>query len=98
MSVERVHFDVSPKIVPADREVEITIRPLHDAGFFKADTTYEVTYLPCEEFAQRSGWPEKNRPPVRIVDGALRVRQYFESEQEHVLLVEACRPREAAEQ
>jgi hypothetical protein len=88
MTADAVHFDVFPKVVAADSEAEITIRPEHDAGFFRADRVYEVTYFPCEEIARRSGWPAKNKPPARLTAGALMVRQFFEAEQEHLLLVE----------
>jgi len=52
-------------------------------------TEYEIRYYPCEEISLRSGWPQQNRPTVRRVNGALEVTQFFEGEQEHVLIVEA---------
>lgn len=82
------HFRVRPIIVPADAETEVIIEPLH--GHVRLDPTaaYEVRAYPCEEFAQRSGWPEKQPASACVVDGSLRVRCFFEGEQEHVLLVE----------
>ena len=82
-------YDVFPRVVPGDAEATITIRPLDEAGRFDTAARYEATYFPVEEFALKSGWPEKNQPPVRLAGGELRISQFFEGEQEHVLLVEA---------
>jgi len=101
MQPELVNFEVVPKIVRADGEAEIAIRPLYEHCRFRPDVTYEVSYYPCEGFAERTGWrngdPATQRPPTRIEDSVLRVRQYFEGEQEHVVRVQArsgdqCRP------
>jgi hypothetical protein len=82
-------FDVHPVVVAGDAEHEITIRPLFGHVALQDGVDYEVTYFPCEEFSQRSGWPGRNKPPVRRIGNALAVRQYFEAEQEHVLTLEA---------
>jgi len=89
MADESIKFDVSPKLVQADAVATITIRPIDHAGRFEESARYEVTYFPVEEFASRSGWPRKNKPDFRVVDGRMMITQYFEAEQEHVLLVEA---------
>ena len=89
MGNESLCCDVSPKVVPADARATITIRPLEGLARFDDTTGYEVTYFPMEEFSQKSGWPERNRPAFRLVNGALQITQFFEAEQEHVLLVEA---------
>lgn len=89
MADESTKFDVSPKLVQADTVATITIRPIDHAERFEESAQYEVTYFPVEEFASRSGWPRKNKPDFRVVDGRMMVTQYFEAEQEHVLLVEA---------
>jgi len=82
-------FEVTPKIVRADTEARIAIRPLFDHCRFKDNTQYEVTYYPCEEFSLKSGWPEKNKYIIEPSDGgALAVPCYFEAEQEHVLRVD----------
>lgn len=79
---------MTPKVVPADRESMIEIRPLFEHVRLRDEVEYTVTYLPTEEFAQRSGWPEGSKITLKPVEGVLRVPQYFEDEQEHVLLVE----------
>ena len=89
MSDDAIQFDVCPKVVPADAETTITVRPAGGAPPFGPADKYEVTYFPTEEFAQASGWPEKNKPAFRIEDGAMKITQFFEAEQEHVLLIEA---------
>ena len=89
MGDENTEYDVHPKVVPADAEATITIRPLGPAGGFDDSAGYEVTYFPVEEYARQSGWPAKDKPAFRIAGGALEVTQFFEAEQEHVLLVEA---------
>ncbi len=89
MRPEHRTFSVYPVVVRGDAETEITVRPLYDHVALRDDAEYEVTYYPCEEFSQRSGWPERNRPVVKRINGALRVRQYFEGEQEHVLHLDA---------
>lgn len=88
MRTENLDFEAVPKVVRADREATITIKPLFDHCRFDSGTEYEVSYFPTEEFAERSGWPERSKSTLRPADGVLRVRQYFEGEQEHVLLVE----------
>ncbi len=85
---ETIAYELTPQIVLADRQTDITIRPIFDHLRFKIDSRYEVTYFPCEQFAEKSGWPGKNTPPGRVIDGNLQVTQFFESEQEHILRVD----------
>lgn len=89
MRPEHRTFSVHPVVVPGDAETEITIRPLFGHVALKDGVDYEVTYYPCEEYSQRSGWPDRNRPALRRVGDGLTLRQYFEAEQEHVLVLEA---------
>ncbi|HOV74050.1 MAG TPA: hypothetical protein P5318_07280 [Candidatus Hydrogenedentes bacterium] len=89
MKKENRYFDVLPKIVPADCETTVAITPLYDHVRFDAEKTYELSYYPVEEFSVRSGWRlDCPRVPFDIADGILRVRLFFEAEQEHVLLLE----------
>jgi hypothetical protein len=89
MRPEHRTFEVGPVVVPGDAESEITIRPLFGHVALRDGVDYEVTYYPCEEFSERSGWPERNKPPLRRIGDSLKLRQYFEGEQEHVLILEA---------
>lgn len=91
MSDPKSPFEAYPRVVPAGTEATITIRPAEGAAPLDPAARYEATYYPMEEFALTSGWPEKNKPPVRFVDGALEVTQYFEAEQEHRIVVEVVR-------
>ncbi len=88
MKIEDRYYNVRPKIVPGDAESVIEITPRYDHARFRADATYSVTYAPLEEFAVRSGWTPGRQQVLQPVDGKLRIRQYFEAEQEHVLYVE----------
>ena len=88
MKPEIRYFDVAPKVVPADQKSVIEIRPLFGHCRFKPDADYQVTYYPTEEFAQRNRWPDERTQTLRTEEGVLRIPQYFEDEQEHVLVVE----------
>ena len=91
MTDEKCTFEVYPKVVPADAEATVAIRPA--AGEKPPDPAvrYEVTHVPMERFARSTGRPMEDKPPVRLVDGELRIAPFFEAEQEHVLVVEAVR-------
>ncbi len=84
---EHRYFDLAPRVVPADRSSVVEIRPRFDHCRLDDAVEYEVRYLPAEEFAQRGDWPEHEVRLLRPAGGVLRVEQYFEGEQEHVLLV-----------
>lgn len=88
MKVENRYFEVTPRIVRADAEAVVDILPRFDHCRFREDGEYEVSYFPVEEFAQRSGWSPDRKERIRPVAGRLRIPQYFEGEQEHVLYVE----------
>ena len=86
MKAENCFFELVPTVVPADRETMIEIRSLFDHVHFTSERQYEVTYYPVEEISHQSSWPEQHRKRLKVVDGILRMSQYFEGEQEHVLL------------
>ena len=88
MKAENRFFELLPKVVPADKETVVKIRPLFDHVYFNSDRQYQITYYPVEEIALQSGWPKQNRQNLTVIDDCLRLSQYFEGEQEHVLLVE----------
>ena len=88
MKAENCFFELLLKVVPADKETVVKIRPLFDHVYFNSDRQYQITYYPVEEFALQSGWPKQNRQNLTVLDDCLCLSQYFEGEQEHVLLVE----------
>jgi len=88
MTRENRCFDVRPKIVPADRKSTVAIRSLFDHSRLDDAAEYDVTYYPVEEIALKSGWKAATAQRVKPAGGVLRVEQFFEAEQEHVLLVE----------
>lgn len=87
MRPEHRYFDVSPVVVPADAVSTIRIRTLYGHCGLGSRRDLDLTYYPCEEKALRSGWPEHRKPQIRRVDGAIEFDQYFEGEQEHVLIL-----------
>ena len=91
MKPENRYFDITPRIVPADRTAVIRIRPRFDHVAFSDGAHYRISYYPTEEFAALSGWPEGNETIVQSQDGALYIEQFFEGEQEHVLYIERVR-------
>ncbi len=92
MKLENRYFDLTPRVVRADAETTIEIAPRFEHCAFRNDTIYEVTYSPVEEFSERSGWNWNCPVKVVPVDGRLRISQYFEGEQEHVLFIEEVLP------
>lgn len=88
MKPEIAGYELTPKIVHADRIATLTLAPRFDHLRFEDHRRYEATYYPTEEISERSHWPAENKPKVRVADGALQITQYLEAEQEHVFLVE----------
>lgn len=92
-------FDVFPRMVPADRECEIQIRPRHGHAELPAAEDIEVVCWPVSGLAEGGvvydGWgcqppPETGKAAVRsheARDGVLYVRAFFAGEQEHNLTV-----------
>ncbi len=90
MREESHYFDVFPRIVPANRESAIAIRPLFDHCRFVDGRPYEVAIYPAEgslrETQSGSGWRLRLAPD----NGVLRVPCFFEGEQEYVFIVEGA--------
>ena len=84
---ENRFFDVSPRVVPANRGTAVEIRPLFDHCRLDDAVEYEVRYVPAEGFAQHGDWPEHEVRLLRPTGGVLRLETYFEGEQEHVIVV-----------
>lgn len=90
--------DVSPRIVRADRETQVTIRPPFGSGpvgegaearrACPTGAEYKVTICALSGLSRQGCGREPRRLRVRASGGALRLRHTFEAEQEHVVLVE----------
>lgn len=90
MREESRYFDICPRIVPANRESAIAIRPLFDHCRFVDGCTYKVAIYPTEgssrETQSGAGWRLRLAPD----NGVLRVPCFFEGEQEYVLIFEGA--------
>jgi len=87
MKPENRCFEVTPKLVPADRESTITIRPLYGHVRFEEGAECEVRQVPADREPLPS---EPSNAPTRVKaeNGVLRFTRYFPDEQEHSLLVD----------
>lgn len=87
------YYEVLPKVVPADEETTITIRPLYEHCQFNKNADYKVTYIPLGHVSQQE--KEKITNDLKLEDGYLHIRQFFAGEQEHILnIVEVCDEKE----
>ncbi|MBR3955877.1 MAG: PHP domain-containing protein [Clostridia bacterium] len=89
-SVTLHYFDIFPKVFPADKEVEITIKPLGSRISFAPDTEYTIELCPMNEGCTRdyphvSRWAYKTVKPCE--DGCIRFKHAFPDEQEHFVRV-----------
>ena len=86
MKREIVYCEVQPKIVPADRESTVEIRPLFNGGQFRPGQSFVVSHILTEDTRARLNTPVAWERAVAVdSDGVLRVRSFFEGEQEHVI-------------
>ena len=90
MKAESVMFRVTPSVVEADKESEISVKSLDGIFKFYDDVEYSVEFVPMEESdvpldAAMSllGW-DKNRKvfKVRPQNGELKLKYFFGGEQE----------------
>jgi hypothetical protein len=89
-------YDVSPLIVPAGSEAEITIRPLFDHALFGEDL--HVLFSPLNGLPGQTTRLQPQEPSFLLADGTLRVKVVFPSEQEYAVLVyQGDTPRPRAE-
>jgi len=88
MRPESLYFEIAPKVIPADREAVVTIRPRFGLRRFDARADYEVTHFPVEALAGERGSAAREKLTLRPKGDALRIALRFPDEQEHVLLVE----------
>ncbi len=78
-------FDVFPRIVPADAETTIEIRPTQDMCI---NDSYELAYLPMDGYGPDGGWDEVAYQTVTPdADGVVRFTTCFHREQEHTIVI-----------
>ncbi len=80
MITELTNYEIFPKILPADQETEIVIRPLGAHAAFDDGALYSVQVLPMTV-----GEPQSHR--MLAAGGLLRFRHFFDGEREHVVRV-----------
>lgn len=88
MKTEHGYYEVTPRIVPANRETEIAVRPRYDHCRFTAGQSYRVEHHLMDG-------PRAGEAAARVFDGAvtpgadgiLRFRGVFSGEQEHCLRI-----------
>jgi len=90
------YYDVTPRILPANMEAKVTIRPLGVRGF-DPEASYTVEFLPfCESREPRYDY---DKITVRPEGGCLSFARAFPGEQEHIIRVfkpgTAQKPRDA---
>ncbi len=86
---ENRFFEVRPRIVPANTESVVEIVPKHEHVQFKTNCTYELTYAPMMSLPQQGGWAPGKKITVVPENGCLRIKTFFEGEQEHALVLES---------
>ena len=83
MKRELANYIVTPKIVPAGIETEITIKPLGPHAVFKKEK-YQAMFVPVR-MSREPDW-DYDVIPVRVSDdGCLRIKYRFTGEQEYIL-------------
>jgi hypothetical protein len=87
MPQDRV-YEITPKVLPADSEATITVRPVQAHAAFEAGASYRVEYYAMEGGQKSAHEPWELSPRS---DGCLVLRHHLEGEQEHrfVLVREA---------
>jgi hypothetical protein len=80
------YCDVRPKIVPADQASVVEVRPNFDGGRFAAGQEFTISHVMTEDTRATPNKPIAwERTLAADGDGVLRIRAFFEGEQEHVL-------------
>ena len=88
MDAQHRHFDVFPKVIAADSDREIVVRPLHDHGRFIPQARWEVMAISRDEVVDRTSNDTVGaRPEIRIEDGAIVIPYHFAGEQEHRFVI-----------
>lgn len=84
MKRELRYFDIAPKVVPANRESTLTLRPLDEHGRFADGQEYEISHILTEDTRTKPNTPFTGKYKAAARDNALRFTCFFEGEQEHV--------------
>ncbi len=85
------YYDVTPRMVPADRESTVTIRPRFTHAKFPPADRIKVRVIPLDDGA-REGRPEPLLGWELDADGVLHIRANFTGEQEYNLTLELTEP------
>jgi hypothetical protein len=84
MKTENRYYDVTPRLLPADTEAEVTIRPLHDHCRFAAGKPYAIQHHLMDGSPVAPGSALAGTYTVKPDRaGRLRFRSRFAGEQEH---------------
>ncbi len=83
------NYDMSPRIVLANKETEIVITPRSSQNSFSSMKNYRITYVPIRNInlSGKWSWDQRQKTP-KLVNGSLKLYLYFEGEQEHMLRLE----------
>ncbi len=87
MRKETRFYDVTPLVVPAGTQAEITIRPLFEHARLDRFPDLRVAVVPLEGLPAQTRKLDLPDAPFRLVDGVLRVQAVFSTEQEYALLL-----------
>ena len=76
-------FEIRPRVVRADAESTVTVRPLYDQVMQDPSRSYTAVIHPAEHYVA----PHGDALAARLVqqDGLLRITHHFAGEQEHIL-------------
>ena len=92
METRTVSCAVTPVVVAADRRCEVVIRSRAEPACLVDGREYVVRHTLMEDSRRRANTPLAGETRVRAAGGGLRVRSFFEGEQEHCLQVCAPQP------
>lgn len=84
MIPQDLYYEITPKVLPADREATIVVRPIHTHASFEADAAYRVDYYAMEGGPRgaHDAWEVSPRS-----DGCLVLQPHLAGEQEHRLVI-----------
>ncbi|MCX8108795.1 MAG: PHP domain-containing protein [Verrucomicrobiae bacterium] len=85
---ENRYFEVRPRVVPANQTSVVEIVPLHEHVRFNGSSKYELTYAPMMFLPLRGGWQPGTKTNVVPENGRIRIKMFFEGEQEHAFVLE----------